>query len=495
VAPSEIESLLLSTALIAPAGGRYRGQLADWNANKLLPALPSSTDATPMEDRLLDALTDRAGAVQTFSWEGASYIVDHAVSRRDLRAVRSKQGGMSLDALLKVYQHTRALSAKSLTLAEIATRTADLRADAAALTPAYAWPDAPDAAPDVRRVVDRAVRDLGEIRRERDLARAPRIVEPIVDALDHLLGAALAALAYALVEDPSRMRGPATDISRRHTFGLTTEAGDRGRRVPWQHPVRGSELASGEAVTGSLLGLDLAMARNRLRRCAVEGLPGSPRLNNNERETMTETLALLNPRLLHDEALDRIGEAVRRGRSRVEQAGDASALDVLAVEGGIAPERRQLLSWAVEHDRQAVVALFSIRELFRLGGGVARGLDPFGTTQRPLTGCYCARMPDDSWGSLVTGRPSTGQTGAALADLNLRVAELLSALDVPASLFPHVMAMATQDYIDSVPAAHPDDWAALAGRVAALSRERVEDYVSAVIANGPVRPAPAGSSR
>ena len=49
------------------------------------------------------------------------------------------------------------------------------------------------------------------------------------------------------------------------------------------------------------------------------------------------------------------------------------------------------------------------------------------------------------------------------------------------------MALATQDYIDSVPLVHRDDWAAIAGRAAAIGRERIEDYVSAVVASGPVR--------
>jgi hypothetical protein len=493
VAAPVLESLLLSTALIAQDGGRYRGRLSDWISSQLLPALQSSEGTSSREERLLVALSDRVENARPFSWEGGSYVVDFAPLQRDLRAVRSRQGGNTLDALLTMYEHARALSVNALSLDEIKARAARVRSDAAALTPARAWPDAPADVRDVKRIIDRAVRDLGEIRRERDIPKAPRIAESIVEAMDHLLGEMLAALAYALVADPSRMRGPTADISRRHTFGFNTEAGGRGRLVPWQHPVRGSELASGEAVTGSLLGLDLAMARNRLRRIAAEGLPESPRLNNNERETMTETLALLNPRLLDDEGLARISEAVTRGRSRVEQAAaDASALDALAVEGRIAPERRQLLSWVIEHDRQSAVALFSIRELFRLGGGAAAGLDPFGTTQRPLTGCYCARVPDDSTALLVTGRPSTGQMSAALVDLNLRVAELLGVLNAPAALFPNVMAMATQEYIDSVPAAYHDDWSALAGRVAAVSRERVEDYVSAVVANGPVRPASAG---
>jgi hypothetical protein len=79
--------------------------------------------------------------------------------------------------------------------------------------------------------------------------------------------------------------------------------------------------------------------------------------------------------------------------------------------------------------------------------------------------------------------------------LNLRVAVLLADLHVPATLFPGVMALATQDYIDSVPLVHRDDWAAIAGRAAAIGRDRIEDYVSAVVASGPVRAVEAAGGR
>jgi hypothetical protein len=75
------------------------------------------------------------------------------------------------------------------------------------------------------------------------------------------------------------------------------------------------------------------------------------------------------------------------------------------------------------------------------------------------------------------------------------VAVLLADLRVPAALFPGVMALATQDYIDSVPALHADDWVAMTGRAAAISRERIEDYVAAVVATGPARAVEAAGAR
>ena len=88
-------------------------------------------------------------------------------------------------------------------------------------------------------------------------------------------------------------------------------------------------------------------------------------------------------------------------------------------------------------------------------------------------------------------REGTGsqQTATAMPDLNLRVAEVLAELKVPASLFSTVLAYATQDFIDDAPALYDDDWAGIVQFAAQLSRERIEDYVAALVAAGPVREA------
>jgi hypothetical protein len=236
------------------------------------------------------------------------------------------------------------------------------------------------------------------------------------------------------------------------------------------------------------MGIDLALSRTRLRRLVSEALPESPRLNANDRGTMTDTVALLNRRELDDSRAAGLAQSVQRGRARIEQAGsDVARLDGLAIAARIDSSRRGLLEWTARHAPTSVVEMFSLAEQFKLGGGVASDIHGWGTAHEALTGCLCVRFPDgDSWG-LTTGRIATGQTAARVAELNLRVAMLMADLRVPATLFPELMAFATQDYVDSVPLVHPDDWVALTGRAAALTRERVEDYVSAVVASGPVR--------
>jgi hypothetical protein len=211
-------------------------------------------------------------------------------------------------------------------------------------------------------------------------------------------------------------------------------------------------------------------------------------MSANDYETMTRTVALLNPRHLDDAKAKDIAQALRRGRGRVEQAAaDVKALDRLAADVRMDSSRRGLLEWTSRHRPESVHEMFSLAELFRLGGGTPSAIDSWGTSHEALTGCLCIRFPDDTAWSITIGRPDTGQLGARVAELNLRVAAMLADLGVPATLFPAVMALATQDYIDTVPLLYPDDWAALTGRASSLTRERVEDYVAAVMASGPVR--------
>ena len=489
IAPSRLEPIVAALLAVPIDDDRYRGRIATWLRTELIPALPVSTRPGLVEERLLDALVDRYESTSPFSWEGQDFVLDVERPRRDLRAIRARQKGNGLDSLLTLYGHVDFLSTSPLTLDLVKSRAAALRTDAAAVLPARPWPDAPNAVPAVAKVVERAVKDLDGIRKPADVSKAPRIVRPLADALDYLLGETLVALAYAAsLGDVGRGAAGAVDLSHRHLFGFSTGVGDARLLIPWRRPTRGA-TAAGDAVTGSVMGIDLALSRTRLRRLVPQALAETPRMNSNDRESMTDTVAMLNPRDVDDARGVRIAEAVQRGRVRVDQAGqDAGRLDALAVEARVDPLRRGLFGWTARHAASDISGLFSLAELFRLGGGTPSAADGWGTSHEPLTGCFCVRFPDDSAWQLTVGRPDTGQAGARLVDLNLRVALWLADLRVPAGLFPSVMAFATQDYIDSVPLTHADDWTALAGSGAALGRERVEDYVSAVIASGPVRP-------
>jgi hypothetical protein len=78
------------------------------------------------------------------------------------------------------------------------------------------------------------------------------------------------------------------------------------------------------------------------------------------------------------------------------------------------------------------------------------------------------------------GRQEARLLPRAVADLHLRVAELLVELDLPADRFRPVLARAIADVISQPPLANPDDWLARAQRAQALTRARVEGYLAAI---------------
>jgi hypothetical protein len=87
-----------------------------------------------------------------------------------------------------------------------------------------------------------------------------------------------------------------------------------------------------------------------------------------------------------------------------------------------------------------------------------------------------------------SGRPASGLLALRVPDLTLRVAEVLDDLKAPAELLPAVLAMAAQDFIDEAPTMYSDDWLSLVAQARSVARERVEDYVAALTAGGPLRP-------
>jgi len=104
------------------------------------------------------------------------------------------------------------------------------------------------------------------------------------------------------------------------------------------------------------------------------------------------------------------------------------------------------------------------------------------------TGCVCTRMPSPGRLPLFLGRRQIGLLAAAVPDLNLHVARMLARLQLPAPLAKFVLSAAVQDFIDEVRATDPDDWLSLIRGAGAVPRDRIEDYVAAAAADGPLVP-------
>lgn len=492
-----LERLVTTLAAIPLVDRSYDGALARWLRDEFLPVLLPSTHGAPSaEDRLLSALADRPRTARTFDWEGDSYVLDGRPAFDRLKAAHGRQRSNSLDVVLALSAHIDALRHGEHTVDALHSRASAIRADTAALLDARAWPETPGAAPRAQQTIERAAEELARITRPRDTQRARRIGEQLVGVADYLLGEVLVALAYApALGDPEAILGPQGDLAHRHTFGVSGSAIPSTQiigRVAWQRPSPGSRVADGEALTGAVLGVETALAHKQLRRLGTDRLPGPPRLNSNDVSAFVQTAALLNPVRLDDTRLTEMAHAVETGRARVQRAALEGTVDALAREVRIAPDRHQ---WLLSHPSappDAAESLFSLPELFLLGEGRTEDVTNWGVSGEPVLGCRCLWFPPPALVVIFSGRASTNVFGAFLVDLNLSVASHMAAVRAPAGLFPAVMAMALQDFIDQVPARFDDDWVALSGYARKLRRERIEDFVSAAIAHGAARPSPSG---
>jgi hypothetical protein len=231
------------------------------------------------------------------------------------------------------------------------------------------------------------------------------------------------------------------------------------------------------------------MATTALRRISADRVLQAPTLGSNERETFAVGFALINPFALSDAARDAIAAAIDRGRRRaamLRNPEDAAAVaDELRMDGW----RRRSLRWTIANEPGRVESLLSLRELMALGGMPAGvDLDPWGTSALPSLGCHCTQMPAPGGLPLVTGRRQVGLLATAVPDLNLHVARTLFRLRLPARLAKYVLSAAVLDFVDEVRGTGTDDWLSLVRGAAAVSQERIEDYVAAAAADGPLMP-------
>jgi hypothetical protein len=242
---------------------------------------------------------------------------------------------------------------------------------------------------------------------------------------------------------------------------------------------------------GSLLGLDVALARLALRRLEND-VPPAPLLTAADRAAFAEGPVLMRSTALDEKGRDAIADALRRGRARLAAAAaDPAGLASLVARLPLRDWRRSTLSWLAARHPGQVEAAFTLGEVAWLG--VEDGAPPpppeWGTSARAEEGCLCTRVAAPVALDALTGRAADGRLASLSPDLHLRVAELLSELALPARLAPAVLTLAAQDEVDGLAPAFLDDRLAVARYARALTRERVEDYVAALVGRGPLVPA------
>ena len=148
-----------------------------------------------------------------------------------------------------------------------------------------------------------------------DRAGAARLAPAILVLADALLARGLTQLVYATaLGRPERAEFSAEEAAAHHDFGARLN-GVRNALGPWEHPVLSSGPGRESRVTGSLLGLDVALAPFSLVRLSSRLPPGKPTLNENDRRALIESVVLV--RELGDADRDRIVDAIRKGRDRL----------------------------------------------------------------------------------------------------------------------------------------------------------------------------------
>ena len=340
--------------------------------------------------------------------------------------------------------------------------------------------------------IDLFAAEHARLKRIREQIESPGLDAAIAADDPEKIADALLALIYTpALGDPE---GPALlggDVAQRHNFGLVGPAGMRRDYVAWALPREQVGDGTPWHVEGSILGLDIALARLALRRIADNEMPVAPTINLNDQLTLARTVMALNPRALRDQDRDRIVAAMARGRARVTAAGaNLPAVLALAAEIQLSPSVRQTLAWTITRTPDAVPALFSLRDFFWLGKPeLSRDtLDQWGVYTESLTSRLKTAMPSPAPWENFGGRPDGGLLATQSPDLILRLAEETARMKLPAQLVPELLMYAAQDYWHDVDSRFPDDWPAMARQALALSSSRVEDYVAALAGGGPLRP-------
>jgi hypothetical protein len=504
------ERLVRSLAAV-PVGSdhEYLGGVAAWIERDVLqvagPASPSPFTVDPdrpLETRLLAIL---AGAVvsspfgdparmPTVEWEGLLYRVDPAGSTfRRLVDVRARQRGTSLDAVLALSRAVASILSLS-TFSELSPRMAELSKAIAGLPVTVTSSDVrrPIDEPDLADVFPAIQRQIFDLKGRPERGSLAYLLHPIRRAVDWYLGRVLASISYAPhLGEPDSPALLGTDPSRHHDFGLADPRLDSRVAVMWRMPIEGRDSIVGWRMTGSMLGLDVALGRFALRRVPRELMPEPPILTDTERLAFTEPVVLVSPFDYTESGRDAVVAALRAGRARIASA-SSDALRDEAVETDLDEWRVQMLPWIRAHEPGRLMAIWSLGEVVRLGVGEGvplRALDAWGGSGASMDGNLTCAFPWQQPWTTLSGRKSARLVAALVPDLGLALAEALAGLNMPARASAGVLAVATQDLLDTVRTNHDDDWFTLVAQARKIGSGRPEDYVAALTVGGPLVPA------
>jgi hypothetical protein len=512
LAPDALSRLVSSLSAVEPGkDGEYCGGLVRWlmayvdSDARTFPVNGGAVIVQSPRDGYDDAIVERvagdmdravlrvaAGPVgmpeRFVDWEGTRYRVDLAGSEATRIA---RLLGDDHPAYLS---SARGLIDIADALGDAGLSRDDLRRQSDALTQvaqSIGWEPAPGVssrgdAPDAYRKIAAALRRKA---RDGDVRGAARLAPALCALADDLLARGLTDVAYAVaMGQPGRSTISAGDAASRHEFG-----GHRDRTGPWQLPVRGTGVIPAREwhMVGSLLGLDITLADFSLIRLSSKPPSRRPTMEDVDRKVMTEAVALAAPAALMEPDRDSVVDTLRNGRIRLAAVRTHTEAAAIADEIRLAPSRRTLMPWIAAHDPARLPAFLSPIELFWLGldaKPVDARLHPWGGPAEPRLGCLCVQMLDRRPWETFAGRWQLGFLASGLSDLNLRLAELLSELKMPAPLLAPVLAAATVDFTENATSRDPDDRRGPIEFVQALGVDRVEQYLALLTTDGPLVP-------
>ncbi len=470
--------------------GDYEGRVVRWLDADVLPrveAPPTAADgyreslaaaAGPVERDVLRLLAGAGprGEAHVIDWEGTKYRVDVAAAEMvRMSQLIGENPRPYLSSARAVAEMADAFGAAGLTRDDLSREAESMDR----VVRAVAWDRCRDVAENVQRVA-----------RGGDVAGAARLAPALRLLADDLLARGLKEFVYAAaMGQPDRAPISADAAASRHDFGLQSVI--TRHTGPWRMPIAGGDPVRGWRVTGSLLGLDVRLSEFALTRLSSKPPRRRPTLNDEDRRAFVESVALIDAAVLTDEDRDTIVAAIRKGRARVAALRTASDAAALAEDISLSSGRRVLLPWVMTHEPARVATFFSLSELLWLGLGdapIAPTLHAWGAPGEGRLGCLCLQLMNHRpWESLA-GRWGSAIFASAFPDLNLRLAELLADMQMPATLLAPVLAAATLDFVNSVSSRDEDDRRGLVEFVQTLTPERLEQYLALLTTDGPLVP-------
>jgi hypothetical protein len=498
---AKAESLLTDLAALSADHDRYGREVADWTAASLLPALgyQAGKDGTQAEGVLLEALSGLSGpsaaAPVIVQWEGHSYRLDQAAPElARLTDIRSSQQGNTLDTALTLSRIGADLES-AREVAQVRSSEQELRDLSSALVPIEASElTTVEAPPDVDGIVRQALADLERVRGRSDVKRAAAVGERLRRLENAVLADVLSSIVYALaLGDPEGRTFLAGNVARRHDFGRHLVTPIERERTRWMLPFETAGDGEPWHVRGALLGLDIGLGRLALRRMQGDLPDLHPTISQADRRVLTDSLVLIASVDLDESRARRVLEWLRTGRERLTSWTVATQTAVSS-RLAVGERRVQAAAWTAAQEPAALPQLFTLTELVLLGrDGDEPVPSEWGVSRMPLDGALGLSFPDPPAPHRYSGRSGAGLMATRVADVSLRVLEVLNERHLPITLAPGVLAAALQDVLDGARLAYFDDWLSFAREVQSIGDEQFSDYISALTARGPLVPAETGS--